>query len=1199
MQMNASTTPRLKAMELQGYKTFASKSRFEFAPTVTTIVGPNGSGKSNISDAIRWVLGEQSYSLLRGKKTEDMIFSGSESRAQASMAAATIIFDNEDGWMPIDFSEVSISRRAYRDGVNEYLLNGQRVRLRDVSDLLAQCGLGQRTYTIIGQGLVDAALSLKAEERRRLFEEAAGIGLYRSRKEQSLRRLETTRRNLERVQDILAELKPRLRSLERQAKRAREHAQLRDDLNAVLRTWYGYHWYQLKDRVGFIRQEAASLRAQRDELAGKQAAADRDLTAVRSTIGSLRTQLHEWSQAMSDLFRQREQLGRKFAVAQERNRWLTERLQSLEDAIAAEHARIEADQKRLESLREHIAQSKASIQEAEQAIRQLDEGGEHGATDREGLLRRADALRKQLDVLTGERARWHAKQEQKAERVQELQFRRDATKEELNALRGQIDQAQADVRALDAALQHAKQNENEIRTRRDDLRRQQEEGRMEQQGLQEELVQLQTASTGLEAKLEIARLSLGASDAMVHLLGEARSGRLEGLVGRIADRIQVQRGHQKAITAALGDFGTALTFRSSADIGAAMLRLERDDKGGRTALIPLETLQGAEQLDALQDTDCLGNAASLVEAPPAFRAVIELLLGHTLIVRDRAAARRMLPLVPAQARLVTLDGDVFTPAGLVLLDAGEDAEHTLLSARDLEAKQAQTNQELALTQSHLEKRRAANEEIYIALQQMEKDLESGRHAVQMAAIQRGQAEHALAQLELQKERLERQLQAQDAAIEAEKAKTQELQKEGDGLNAEHQALEERIAKTIAAAENAQVSRARVQAEAQVEVAHNTLMEAERQVRDIEARLASGRTEIASKGDQLRGARLEREETEKVSAEAEQGMQEIEKDLDALNTRINATERKLREAEQQRSILETQESRARLDLQSAERADSQAQIELARFQEEISSLRHRIEDDFGLVAFEVENGVVAQEPLPFEGLVERLPRVDELPEEVEGQVQSLRAQLRRMGAVNPEANQEFEEVNRRVEFLTEQVADLRHAETRIQEVISELDLLMEREFRKTFDAVAVEFRNAFTRLFGGGAARLALTEGADLSRTGIDIEARLPGRREQGLAMLSGGERSLTACALIFSLLKVSPTPFCVLDEVDAMLDEANVMRFREMLQELSQETQFIVITHNRQTVQAAEIVYGISMGGDSASQVISLKLDEAEKALVD
>ena len=352
---------RLKSLELVGYKTFASKTEFEFSDDVTVIVGPNGSGKSNIADALRWVLGEQSYALMRGRKTDDMIFAGSEGRARAGMAAATVTFDNSDGWLPIDFSEVSITRRAYRDGRNDYMINGQRVRLMDVTELLSKSGLAERTYTIIGQGLVDTALSLKAEERRRLFEEAAGIGLYRKRKQQALRRLDQTKRNLERVGDILAELAPRLRSLSRQAKRAEDYAALRSELQAVLREWYGFHWHraqrELLDARGQANQQEQALEKARTE----HAAADGELTALRDQINGLRARLGSWHRELAELHSKREETSRDLAVSDERQRALLERqtritaeVGRLEDGLAVEQERFNRAQARLDTVQDEL-----------------------------------------------------------------------------------------------------------------------------------------------------------------------------------------------------------------------------------------------------------------------------------------------------------------------------------------------------------------------------------------------------------------------------------------------------------------------------------------------------------------------------------------------------------------------------------------------------------------------------------------------------------------------------------------------------------------------------------------------------------------------------------------------------------------------------------------------------------------------------
>ncbi len=341
--------PRLKNLELHGYKTFASRTEFQFPGIITAIVGPNGSGKSNIADALRWVLGEQSYSLLRGRKTEDMIFAGSEQRSRAGMASATIVFDNADGWLPIDFSEVAITRRAYRDGQNEYLLNGQRVRLREISELLAQSGLAERTYTIIGQGLVDAALALKPEERRRLFEEAAGIGLYRLRREEAINRLESTRRNLDRVQDILVELEPRLRSLEKQAKRVQEYERLKGELRTLLREWYGYHWHRGQQELTHAREVLHAQENRLEQARKRHAEISEEVLAFRDQIQEIRTALNGWHGQSAELHTSRERVNRELAILEERKRSLSEQDQSIQGDLVRLEEEILAYQDRIRS----------------------------------------------------------------------------------------------------------------------------------------------------------------------------------------------------------------------------------------------------------------------------------------------------------------------------------------------------------------------------------------------------------------------------------------------------------------------------------------------------------------------------------------------------------------------------------------------------------------------------------------------------------------------------------------------------------------------------------------------------------------------------------------------------------------------------------------------------------------------------------
>ncbi len=1187
---------RLKALDLQGYKTFAGKTTFAFGRTITAIVGPNGSGKSNIADSLRWVLGEQSYGLLRGKRTEDMIFAGSESRPRASMAAATVTFDNVDGWLPIDFTEVSISRRAYRDGQNEYLLNNQRVRLRDVSELLAECGLAQRTYTIIGQGLVDDVLSLKAEERRRFFEEAAGIGLYRSRREEAVRRLEATLHNLERAQDILAELIPRVRSLERQARRAAEYDQVRADLKSALHIWYGYHWSRMQQQLTEASTQAESSMRERDRLRAEQETTDRQLSSSRSHIDARRAELHRLSQQNSSTYAERESLGRRLAVAQERLRGLGEQ----EALSLAEIGSLEADSAAVRD-RQALAHQEAELRqrdldEAAAVIERLRGPLASLPVDRHDLEVHIVQARQRLDAISAERAAWVAQVSQQDERLKALALEigdlRPAVHNALAASTGARAESIRLTQTLETGTQAVKEAEAEVQASAAQLA-----------DLERELAQEMARSNdsrgrvaSLQARLEALRTSAEPGETGAgHLEQAVQSGSLKGLVGRLGRAIRPEAPYRRAILAALGEFQHGLTFRGAEDVTAALDWMGAGDWQGRAAVLPAQPLRPAARLNPPADPDCLGNAAELAQAPADQRGSIDLLLARTLVVRDRSAARRILPLLPMDARAVTLKGEVFYPGGHVVVTSGADASGLEDPVRkcehDLATAQANLQQAERDAERLSREREAAGVTHEQALQRLnsshrsQQEIELSRQQAalreQAAASQHGFLSGQLVKLEDEQQRVTAargSLGGRDGELEDERVR---LQSE---VGAGSLSLEADAGAMVIA-----------QADARLQVARGASTDALGRAAEVDGRLASLAGELELRRKRLSANREQQEISRRELAEAEGGLRRVEEILAGVEAEIRTGEQSLASTEAERTTLEARETRARADLQAAERRHSQAQIELARRQQELTGLQQRIEDDFGLVAFEFDEGVTGQGTLPLNGLVEHLPVIDELPPDIENQVGLLRLQIRRMGAVNIEAKREYEEVRQRAEFLTTQLDDSRRAESQIREVIAELDHLMEREFRKTFEAVASAFRQSFTQLFGGGSARLVLTDDQDLTNTGIDIEARLPGRREHGLAMLSGGERSLTACALIFSLLKVSPTPFCVLDEVDAMLDESNVGRFCDMLRELSLGTQFIVITHNRQTIQSAEVVYGVSMAADSASRVISLKLDEAER----
>jgi chromosome segregation protein len=1192
---------RLKSLELQGYKTFASRTNFEFADGITAIVGPNGSGKSNIADSLRWVLGEQSHNLLRAKKTEDMIFAGSEHRPRAGMASVTITFDNSVGWLPVDFSEVAITRRAYRDGRNEYLLNGQSVRLKDLNELLAQSGLSERTYTILGQGMVDASLALKADERRRLFEEAAGIGLYRSRREEALRRLENTQRNLERVLDILAELEPRLRLLERQARRAQEYAQVQADLRLVLREWYGYHWHRAQKELAEVREIAHEQERRLNEARQHYQKLTQGFNTTRARLLELRGQLNEWHRQSAALHGQREAINRSLAVLEERRRSLTESRQNalaeqerLADEERVARERLAEAEKEQERIQTEAAEAKREETDAKAALaaRQMERAKAEG---------RMNTARQELNQLNARRAQVQARQNELKGRIdsqrQKLkqidiviataeQTASEAEKRHRAAQKAR-GEAETSLQAAESALQQARQKLSELEIARRARQEERNAKQAEQARLKAQLDVLEKAEASLTGYAEGARALLQA--------------RLDGLKGAFSSGLEVPAEYETALAAALGDALDAVVLDSAQGVDSALEFLEQKS-AGRTLLLPLETVHSGRVAKIPQSGDVLGPAAAFIQAEEALRPAVEALLSNTALVRDRAAARRLRLELPGM-RLVTLKGEVFRPDGLI--QAGKETRAATLGRT---REKRELTEALGAVNTALEGIYAALNALTADLSAAQKEISAREAALSDARKRRSEADSAEGQAGLAAESARRQRDFQSGQKETIKSELLQSEKDSSRAEAELDELEGRLDEAhekvrALSGELAALALDELQTQvtywgARVQVSERTVSDGRARKNEraqaVEATLA--RQAAARRRVEEVGAAFGQLEEEKQTLHSQEG--NLHEQIEALRVQIEPAEVALEAAEQQELDLQGQEAEAQKSLALVERFNSQAQIDLNRKQEALASLRRRIEEDFGLVQFDYHADVSGPVPLPLGEMVEQLPVITSLAAELEESLNQKRAQLRRMGAVNLDAQQEFESVRERYDFMTTQVDDLKQAETDLRQVIAELDELTKKEFYKTFEAVSVEFKQIFTRLFGGGSARLTLTDPENLTETGIDIEARLPGRREQGLALLSGGERSLTAISLVFALLTVSPTPVCVMDEVDAMLDEANVGRFRDLLTELGKQTQFVIVTHNRNTVQAADVIYGITKGRDTSSQVISLKLDEVSDEML-
>ncbi len=1197
---------RLKSLELQGYKTFASKTTFEFAGGITAIVGPNGSGKSNIADSLRWVLGEQSYALLRGKKTEDMIFNGSEHRSRASMASAHIVFDNSTAWLPVDFTEVGMTRRAYRDGHNEYLLNDQHVRLRDLNELLAASGLSERTYTILGQGLVDASLALKADERRRLFEEAAGVGLYRVRREEALKRLENTTRNLERVLDILSELEPRLRSLERQAKRALEYMRAQADLKIILREWYGYHWHRAQQELTDSREGVRAQEARLLEARQVHAEAQAAYNTFRERFVGLRSQLNTWHRQAAELHNQREEVSRALAVLGERQRSLV----SASSAVLADQDRAADEEKvardRLAETDQEAARLQSEYEEAKQQFAAARETFESRQSERATAEEKLRTSRLEIEKWNSQRAESQARLDELRSRLETLQVRLSAVEKSRESATAQVREAEEKSTAARETRQQAedqlRQAESLLGEKRGSLERIETERRARSEERSRQLAEHARSQAQLEVLDQAEQSLAGFAEGARFLLDAIRQARLRGARGALSALLDVPAELEAAVSAALGDTLEAILLEAD-EIDQALQLLESEE-AGRAVLLPLQN-HSRPPIDAPNDENSLGVASELVNAPEELRAAVRLLLGQTLIVRDRATARSLVEALPTHARIVTLRGEVFRGDGLIIAGRSAAAGASALSRP---RQKRELSESLLDLRARIESLNREDDSLSLQITEAQRQVSDAAERVRQARLRLDEASGNQRQAELGSESAARQLEWQNDQY-------RQLQEEAETAVSIRQGLlrtqSEIESQSVRSRETARALSEQLKAMDLTEMQNQAsywstrLAVAEQALADANAKKAERENDVA-RFDARRfelNTRLHDAETALSSLDAERNSlrgreAHLHSQIEELRVFIDPAEKDLETAEQEETRLQEAESNAQRTLATAERLLGQVQLDQLRKQEALDNLRQKITDDFGLVMFEYAEDVSGPVPLPFEGMVEELPVVTEVSPDLETQLAYHRTRLRRMGAINPEAKQEFDTESERYAFMRTQVEDLQKAQEDLKHVVAELDELTRQEFAKTFDAVDKQFRAMFTRLFGGGSARLSLTDPDNLVETGIEIEARLPGRREQGLALLSGGERSLTAVALVFALLKVSPTPVCVMDEVDAMLDEANVGRFRDLLQELSRDTQFIIITHNRSTVQAADVIYGITMGRDSASQVISLRLDQVTEEML-
>ena len=1197
---------RLLALRLQGFKSFAERTVVEFGPGISAVVGPNGSGKSNLADALRWALGEQGRAL-RSRRSEDVIFAGSERRAALGMADVTLVLDNADGLLPVEYSVLEIGRRLYRSGENDYLLNRQRVRLRDLVDLLDGAHLADNAFLFIGQGMVDQALSLRPEERRPLFEEVAGVRRHERRRRRAEEQLAEAEANLARVEDILAELRPQARRLAAQAEQQASRRSAGEELAAALLAVAHARWHEVAARAA---EAAARLTAARAEVDGALA----ELSASEQAAAAIGARLA----TRSELERERRQAQAGALAALTAHQLRQARLAADLEAVERDHRRLEAERLAAEAdrvaRRRELAEPVPEPDHALEAALAAAEAALGEALAELGALRAATAARgDELAALRRAAAARAAELESARRRLSESEQRVAEERARAGTARTRRQELEERLALARAALESALEAERATAAERETARAALEtlEGRR-LTAAERASVAAERAAT-LRGRLELIRSRLADDESR----GIARAARRRG--GRRLDEdLQVAPALRGAVEAALGEAARAYLVGSDVVAELAgergLLVVEQRDPGhrrgpnerpgdGSPVLAPL-TDELRERLAALGG----GRLGEAVRHDPT--GAVGRLLASVVWVPDLAAALALQPFLPPGWLVVARDGSMVAGPLTVALGRPEpllerraeadrlavELEAATASAEAAAAEARAAEGDATAARARLAELRTAETAAAAARRRAEEEERAAGRAAEAAVREATWLEAQLARLEAETTRQREALAALEAAA-TERAAPNDAggpdldPAQGAALRTwERRVSELRARRDRLAADLAEHERRRREGESR-------RARTEAAVAMDEERIARAEREAALLGERERELLAEREALGGEVAAAAAREAAARTALEELLAADAADREQLATAEaatgRARSRLRTSEER----LRAAEVADVEARLAVDAIREQLL-VELAVLGELGLRSLGVE-GPVDDETAALEvALAARAPIWAASPPPTDlppaGRVAWLRRRYHELGAANPFAVEEYASLRERLDQLEAQQADLRAAIERTRGLIDELNTLVAEQFRATFRALESAFDVRFRQLFGGGFARLSLTEPGDLAATGVEIVARPPGKKAQALAMLSGGERALTAVALLFAMLEVRPVPFCVLDEVDAALDEANIGRFAEALRSLAHQTQFIVITHNRGTIEEADALYGVTVGDDSVSRVISLRLEEAQ-----
>ena len=1182
---------QLLRLELKGFKSFADKTIVKFSPGMTAVIGPNGSGKSNITDAMKWVLGESNVRNLRGQKAEDIIFSGTEKRKPMSAAEVTLVFDNSDQQLDIDMAEVAITRRIYRTGESEFLINKRSCRLKDIHLLLADTGLGRDSMAIIGQNRIDAILNSKPEERRLIFEDVAGISRFKINKEDALRRIASTDRNMERVRDVMATIEEQLGPLSEKAEKTKKYMTLsrtKRDYDGAL----GFHHYKTSDRLlTRFENDNIAFKDEEIELQTELSKLEARRHELQSSSSKEQEQLKLWEAQYTEKQRDEERLSGHLRLLEEQLKTARRELDETSMRISELEATQKGEEQQLCILNQLIQDESAQLVEKESNLEELEASYKKAVEDVRSEQAKFQSLQSNREAFEKRQLEVVSAIETAKASIRSLEARKGESKNQCAILESEIAQVDSELQVARSEFEALGQKFNALSAQRqalvDDAKDAVMKAREERKELQKLRTQEQRAKGRLELLAQWEEQHEGYLEGTKNILNGKGSWR-EQITGAVGDLFTVEEKYTTAIETALGG-SVNHVVTTTARAAAEGVNYLKSIQGGRVTFLPMDSVKGKPyDTPALHESCVLGTAVDCISFDNKYAHIFQYLLGRTLVVSSMDDAIGLQKKYNQQLRIVTLTGEQFQPGGSLTGGATKRKRASVLSRKE---EAASLEQELVQIEEQIRSLIANLESLEKRVEETEKDQATLDESYQHTNLLYVASETKVQNIQNQLDRKKRVLHEEEQRL---------VQIDID------------LATTTANLKDQETALASLQEDHGMDGNQGALMGRLTVLQKVQQEAYEAFTEARLTCDTLRHTIQERE------SQREQRNQSISSIIERLtplrNLLVSTTQRYEEDIPLAQEVAEQELTSATAEVERLRALRDEAYDKTSTGREEMESIlseQDRLNQRYKVVQGRLVDmeGKITRHRMDCERFVEELQELGFTLEDaqvlrIEGSVSDwkdeqarLIAEIAELGPVNPNAVEEYEETKERYDFLTTQLADLDTAKAQLQAVIAEMDKAMSTQLYDVLDVVGRRFQEVFSQLFGGGTAQIVLTDPDNILTGGIDFYIQPPGKKRQQLTLLSGGERALTVIALLFSFLDYRPAPFCVLDEVDAALDEANVERFSSYLNRINKETQFIVVSHRKKTMEAAEVLQGVTMVERGVSRLLTVAFEDVKEDL--